>query len=66
MALYEYFKKGGPVFPTLRTCGEQGNTEALGESSGEPTGRKAVTTRAKYKHAAENGSTKVARYYSKL
>ena len=43
MALCNYFKKGGPVLPTLRTCGEQANTEALRESSGEPTGKKAVT-----------------------
>ena len=26
MVLYEYFKKGGPVLPTLRTCGEQAMT----------------------------------------
>ena len=78
MVLYDYFKKGRPVLPTLRTCGEQANTEALGESSREPTGKKAVTPRGKYieylhaerarvgKYAAENGSTKVARYFLKL
>ena len=76
MALYE---KGRPVLPTLRTCGEQANTEALGESLGEPTRKKAVTPQGKYnsytqkghaarvgKYAAKNGSTKAARYFSKL
>ena len=76
MALYKYFKRG-PVLSTLRTCGEQANTEALGESSREPTGNKAVTRRGKTiatdaervrvgKYAAENGLTKAARYFSKL
>ena len=46
MALYKYFKRR-PVLPTLRTCGEQANTEALGESSREPTGNKAVTRQGK-------------------
>ena len=52
VALYKYFKKGGPVLPTLRTCGvsslsgkdiQLANMEVLGESSGEPTRKKAVT-----------------------
>ena len=55
MALYEYFKKGGPVLPTLWTCGEQANTEALGESSGEPTRKKAVMPRDKYNSHAQKG-----------
>ena len=57
MALYEYmyFKKGGPVLPTLRTCGEQANTEALGESSGELTGKKAVVPRDKYHSYTQKG-----------
>ena len=77
MVLYKNFKRG-PVLPTLRTCGEQANAEALGESSSEPTASKAVTPRGKYnswlraerarvgKYATENGSTKAARYFSKL
>ena len=77
MSLYKYFKRG-PVLPTLRTCCQQANTEALGESSREPTGNKAVMPRGKYnsslhaerarvgKYAARNSSTKAARYFSKL
>ena len=56
MALYKYFKKGGPVPPTLQTCGEQANTEALGESSGEPAGKKAVTPRGKYNSYTQKGN----------
>ena len=48
MALYKYFERG-PVLPTLRTCGEQTNTEALGESLTEPTGNKADTPQGKRK-----------------
>ena len=48
MALYKYFERG-PALPTLRTCGEQANAEALGESSTEPTGNKADTPQGKRK-----------------
>ena len=54
MVLYRYFKRG-PVLPTIRTCGEQANTEALGESSREPTGKKAVTPRGKYNSYTQKG-----------
>ena len=43
------------MLPTLRMCGEQANTEALGESSGELTGKKAVTPRDKYNSYTQKG-----------
>ena len=57
VALYEYFKKGRPVFPTLRTCGEQANTEASSWRvlSGELTGKKAVMPRGKYNSYTQKG-----------
>ena len=45
----------GPVLPTLRMCGEQANTETLGESSEEPTGNKAVSPRGKYNSYTQKG-----------
>ena len=72
MALYKYFKRG-PVLPTIRMCGEQANTEALGESSREPTEKQTVKLLGKYKLrarvgkcATENSSTKAARYFLKF
>ena len=66
MVLHEYFKKGGPVLPTLWTSGEQANTESLGESSEPPEGklsRLETSTIATYRKGMGKGmGTREVRY----